>query len=138
MPGRESHANTHTEPKSRPPHVPLETKRRIRVFEASTGNSFPLTNPNWESTSSHFVSSLCSSALCGNGSNGQALPRTGTYWAWFGGTEGPENGTLKQKIIIPSGASAFLGYYLKISKVYSPFNDTLGVIIDGEVLQTNP
>src|SRR5436190_7293742 len=86
--------------------------------------------------SRYFISSLCSPDVCGNGSNGQAAPRTGTYWAWIGGSEGPENGTLQQRVVIPSGAGVFLGYYLKVSKVYSPFNDRLTVIVDGEVLQT--
>ena len=105
-------------------------------LEASTGDSFPITNPNWDSTSTHFISSLCSPDVCGSVANGQSVPRTGKYWAWFGGSEGPENGTLQQRVVIPSGAGVFLGYYLKVSKVYSPFNDRLTVIVDGEVLQT--
>jgi hypothetical protein len=105
-------------------------------LEASTGNSFPITNPNWDSTSSHFISSLCSPEVCGSGANGQSVPRTGKYWAWFGGSEGPENGTLQQKVVIPSGAGVFLGYYLKVSNVYAPFNDKLTVIVDGQILQT--
>ncbi len=105
-------------------------------LEASKGDSFPITNPNWDSTSSHFISSLCSPEVCGSGPNGQAAPRTGKYWAWFGGSETPENGTLQQRVIIPAGAGVFLGYYLKVSKVYAPFNDRLAVIVDGEILQT--
>src|SRR6185503_2566844 len=104
-------------------------------LESSSGNG-PITNSKWESTSTKFGSSLCSTAVCGNGSNGQAVPRTGKFWAWFGGSEGPENGTLKQKVLIPSGAVMFIGYYLKISKVYAPFADTLTITVDGEAIQT--
>ena len=110
-------------------------KTKDSSLEASTGDNFPITNPNWESTSTHFISSLCSSAVCGNGSNGQAVPRTGKYWAWFGGSETPETGTLKQKVVIPKDAVAFLDYYLKISTVYAPFNDTLIITVDGGLVQ---
>ncbi len=105
-------------------------------MEASTGDEFPISNPNWESTSTHFGSSLCSTAVCGNGSNGQAVPDGGTYWAWFGGSDTPEIGTLKQQVVIPNGAAAFLNYYLKISRVFAPFTDTLAVKLDNTVLET--
>ena len=111
-------------------------KAKDSSLEASIGNSFPLTNPNWEATSTNFASSLCSSAVCGNGSNGQAVPRTGKFWAWFGGSDGPETSTLRQKVLIPSGAGMSIGYYLKISRVYSPFAGRLKITVDGNAIQT--
>jgi len=102
-------------------------------LEASTSNG---SNPFWSSTSTNFGTAICSVAACGTGSNGQALPRAGTYWAWFGGVDGPETAKLSQKFTIPAGAQANLHYYLKVSRVYSPFTDTLHVKVDGNPVQT--
>ena len=101
-------------------------------FESTSGTT--LTNPFWGTSSTQFGSSLCSQALCGSISS--ATPRSGTYWAWFGGTDGPETGTVSQTVTIPSGGSATLHYYLWIGAVNSPFTDVLNIRVDGTIVQT--
>ena len=102
-------------------------------FEASTGAG-PITNPFWPSTSTQFGTSLCSAAVCG--SVASAVPRNGTYWAWFGGTDGPETGTVSQAVTIPSGGTATLNYFLRIGAVAAPFTDVLNVKVDGTTVQS--
>ena len=102
-------------------------------FEASSGTG-PITNPFWSSTSTNFGTSLCSAALCG--SVPSAAPRTGTFWTWFGGVNGPETGRISQTRTIPSGGSATLHYYLRIGAVTAPFTDVLNVRVDGAIVQT--
>lgn len=102
-------------------------------FEASTGTA-TITNPFWGSTSTQFITSLCSEAVCGSVSS--AVPRNGTYWAWFGGITGPESGTVSQTVTIPAGATATLNYHLWIGAVTAPFTDVLNVKVDGTIVQS--
>lgn len=66
-------------------------------FEAGSPSSF------WGESSTNLGTPLCTLAGCGDGS-GTVGPRTGTWWAWFGGFgEGTEVGMLVQAAInVPS------------------------------------
>jgi hypothetical protein len=69
-------------------------------------------NPVWDEKSTNFGTPLCDEASCGTG-GGTAGPRTGAWWAWFGGTPNPEDGAVQQTVNIPAGA-ATLQFYLWI------------------------
>jgi subtilisin family serine protease len=47
--------------------------------------------PHWAQESTNFNTPICSLGSCGG-----VGPRTGTYWAWFGGTSLAEQGVLTQ------------------------------------------
>src|SRR5438876_1594799 len=70
-------------------------------FEASTDNAGTITNPFWNSSSTVFGSSLCNLAECGDG-GGSSGPRSGSYWVWVGGTDGPDAATVTQVATIPA------------------------------------
>lgn len=103
-------------------------------IEQSSGTTV-ITNPNWPSTSTNFTSSLCDLGLCGTGGN-SAGPRTGNFWAWFGGTANLELASIQQTVVIPSGPAPTLKYWLRIGAVNTPFNATLQVKVDGTTIQT--
>jgi subtilisin-like proprotein convertase family protein len=90
-------------------------------FEAGTPN------PEWEEFSSNFGTPLCD-AVCGTG--GGTGPRTGLWWAWFGGTTAAETGILTQTVTIPSG-SAELSFWLEIPATATGTNGFLSVRMDG-------
>jgi len=63
-----------------------------------------LPNSFWDpETSTNYGTPLCS-ILCGT-AGGLAPPRTGLYWAWFGGVSAPETATIGQTVTIPAGAA---------------------------------
>lgn len=69
-------------------------------------------NPVWTETSLNFGTPVCSVSLCGNGTG--TGPRTGTYWAWFGGVSGSmEEASVEQTISIPSAGSVYVHFYLE-------------------------
>jgi murein DD-endopeptidase MepM/ murein hydrolase activator NlpD len=105
------------------------------AFETSSDASGPIVNSFWQSTSTAFGTSLCNGTQCGDG-GGTAAPRGGDYWVWFGGTDGPESGTVSQVVTIPAGATAILNYYLWIGGVEAPFTDLLRVVVDGTTVQS--
>ncbi len=91
-------------------------------------------NPNWVEDSSIFGTPLCSALACG--SEPTAGPRTGTFWAWFGGDDLETSSSLSQTVTFPTGATSVnLNFYLRIGAVASPFTDTLQVKVDN-VTQT--
>ncbi|AVP99004.1 hypothetical protein C7S18_18285 [Ahniella affigens] len=102
-------------------------------LEASDPNT--AANPNWASTSTNFGSAICTSATCPDDA-GTALPRTGSAWAWFGGTANAETSTLTQSVQIPSGSPRFLNVFLRRGFVSTPFNAELRVKVDGTTVQT--
>jgi plastocyanin len=63
----------------------------------------------WTEKSTNFGTPLCNDA-CGSG-GGTAGPRTGDWWAWFGGTTDAEDGAVSQTVNIPAGG-ATLSFYL--------------------------
>jgi hypothetical protein len=89
-------------------------------FEAGTPNPF------WEEYSLNFGTPLCTVALCTTGSG--TGPRTGTFWAWFGGIPAYEEGTLTQTVTLMPGV-AELTFYLEAIVCDSP-SDYLEVLID--------
>lgn len=95
-------------------------------FEAG----FP--NPFWTSSSANVATNICSVAMCGNG-GGTALPRSGDWWAWFGGHLGEESATVTQSVTIPRG-EATLSFYLWMGLIAS--TGSLTVDIDGDVVFT--
>ena len=104
-------------------------------FEATTDQG---TNPNWASTSTAFGTSLCNLDGCGDG-GGTAAPRTGNGWTWFDGTgdgSTAENASVSQTIVIPTGDTATLNYYLRVGSVTAPSASVFTVRIDGMVVQT--
>lgn len=102
-------------------------------LEASDPNT--AANPNWASTSTNFGTAICTNATCPDDA-GTALPRTGSAWAWFGGTANAETSTLTQSVQIPSGSPRFLNVFLRRGFVSAPFNAELRVKVDGNVVQT--
>ncbi len=68
-------------------------------------------SPAWTEASTNFGTPLCTVATCGSG-GGTALPRTGTWWVWFGGySAGTEIGSVSQSVTLQAG-TATLTFYL--------------------------
>lgn len=74
-------------------------------FEAGTPN------PHWSEASTTFGTPLCTVVDCGVGTG--TGPRGGLWWAWFGGVDAYEEGSLSQSMTIPSG-TATLSFWLEI------------------------
>jgi len=70
-------------------------------------------NPYWEESSTNFGTPLCTVDTCGKG--GGTGPHSGAWWAWFGGMDAGEVGSVEQSVIIPAGTSATLTFYLEIN-----------------------
>jgi hypothetical protein len=100
-------------------------------FEASLSGSGP-----WASTSTNFGTALCDEATCGNG-NGTATPRTGSIWAWMGGSSSLENATATQTVMIPSGGTRFLNFYLWVGSVAGNASN-MDVKVDSDVVESYP
>ena len=85
-------------------------------------------------TSTNFGTPLCDASCGGVG------PRTGAYWAWFGGIPAAEIATAGQTVRFPTAgpASITLNFYMWISTVNAPFTDTLVVKVDGVTKMTFP
>jgi hypothetical protein len=64
----------------------------------------------WDESSAIYGTPLCDVAGCGTGAG--SGPRSGTFWAWFGGfAGGHEEGSVSQQLRIPAGAG--LTFYLE-------------------------
>lgn len=92
---------------------------------------------SWVEKSTNFGTPVCivssqSEVPCGDGL-GTAGPRTGLYWAWFGGADTfVEKGSVTQKVKFPSGGKAKLRFYLWIGDRSDDGKDTLTVLVDGQ------
>jgi len=96
-------------------------------FEDGTPNSF------WAEASTNFGTPLCDELGCGNG-GGTAGPRTGAWWAWFGGAGTSfELGSVEQSVVIDSG-TATLEFYLWNGASSGNGVDDLVVSIDGNTV----
>lgn len=99
-------------------------------FEAGTPNPF------WTEASTNFGTPLCNSG-CGSGS-----PRTGLWWAWFGGVTLYEAGSVSQSVTIPSGGPATLSFWVNNRSCSGNPADYLEVNLDGvqlwETAATDP
>jgi hypothetical protein len=96
-------------------------------FEAGTPSSA------WTESSTNFGTPLCDSG-CGT-CNGSCLPRTGYWYAWFGGIQQLEIGKITQTVTIPTAPNATWQFYLKIPYGDGSGNDSLVARIDGNNLK---
>ncbi len=80
----------------------------------------------WSASSTNFGTPICDLS-CGSG-NG-AGPHSGNFWAWFGGINRFEHGTLEQNLSFPIG-SATLSFFLQIPESSGTGQDVLNVLID--------
>jgi uncharacterized repeat protein (TIGR01451 family) len=90
-------------------------------FEDGTPNSF------WAETSTNFGTPLCDVAGCGTGTG--TGPRTGTFWAWFGGVAAVETGSLEQSVVIPTGSTAIT--FFREYPICANATDFVRLLIDG-------
>lgn len=102
-------------------------------LEAS--NPITAANPFWTSTSQSFGTAICTLGTCPDDA-GTALPRNGSAWVWFGGTNGAEIGTLSQSVVIPTGSPRHLNFFLRRGFVSVPLDAVLRVKVDGTTLRT--
>lgn len=87
-------------------------------FESGSPSSF------WSETSTNFGTPLCSIVSCMEGN-----AHSGDWWAWFGGINAIESGSLTQTTApIPLG-TATLSFFLAIPTIDSP-SDFLKVFMD--------
>lgn len=85
-------------------------------------------NPSWNESSTNFVTPLCNIGNCGNG-GGSTGPHTGNIWAWFGGANSSEIGSIDQTVTIPIGTNE-LNFWLQNASSSGTGNDYLQVQID--------
>jgi len=89
----------------------------------------------WKEKSTNFGTPICRVTGvdgCGSGNN-TALPRSGTFWAWFGGADdNPEVASVQQNVKFPSGGQATLRFYLWIGDDSPDGKDWLRVFVDGQ------
>ncbi len=83
----------------------------------------------WTEASTNFGTPLCTVGLCGTGTG--TGPRTGNWWAWFGGFAGFEEGSTTQSIVIPTGDSALLSFWIEAFVCSGSASDFVEVTIDG-------
>jgi hypothetical protein len=104
------------------PHAPTGGINQVQdgSFEAGTPN------PYWTEASTNFGTPLCTVAACGTGTG--TGPRTGQWWAWFGGIAVFEEGSMTQQVTIPTGATNLTFYTEAI--ICASANDYLEVEID--------
>jgi len=95
-------------------------------FEAGTPNPF------WTEASTNFGTPLCTIAGCGTGTS--TGPRTGNWWAWFGGITAYEAGSVSQSVTIPSGGPATLSFWVEQFVCSGSALDYLEVNMDGTQL----
>jgi hypothetical protein len=97
-------------------------------FEGGTPNT------SWAETSTNFGTPLCTVEVCGG-----AGPRTGAWWAWFGGVSGAtETASLTQNVFIPSGSSPRIEFFLWNNTSSGNGSDVLKVIIDDAEILSVP
>jgi subtilisin family serine protease len=91
-------------------------------------------SPFWTESSTNFGTPLCTSAICGG-----AGPRTGAWWAWFGGIGGAtETASLTQNVLVPSGSAPRLEFYLWNNTSSGNGTDFLKVLVDGAEIFSVP
>lgn len=90
-------------------------------FETGTPNAA------WNEYSLNFDTPICDEDGCGLGLG--TGPHTGIYWAWFGGIDEYEEGSVSQDVIIPAAPQMLLTFYLE-QPVCDSAADYLEVTID--------
>lgn len=83
----------------------------------------------WGSTSTNFGTVMCDAGTCGT-CGGPCVPRSGTYYAWFGGTTSAEIGTLSQTFNVGTAGVGQLDFYLKIP-LGGGATDSISAELDG-------
>src|SRR5690349_20389229 len=84
---------------------------------------------DWTSTSTNFGTAFCSVASCGTCS-GPCVPRSGTWYVWFGGAGVAEMGTLSQSFTLANAGNSALSFWLKIPNA-GDVADSVAMSIDG-------
>ena len=87
-------------------------------------------NPFWAEFSTNFGTPLCTLDFCNPVGSG---PHSGSWWAWFGGIDAYEEGSVSQEVTIPEG-TAMLSFWVEIATVSGTGQDYLQVQIDDEVI----
>lgn len=112
------------------PHSPQQSDLPARTGEIVIDGSFEEgSGAFWEEASTNFGTPLCQVGACGT--NPDLVPRTGEWWAWFGGIDAEETGSVSQEVTIPTG-SYTLSFWLRIPTAES--TGTFEVTLDEEVL----
>jgi hypothetical protein len=94
-------------------------------FELGDGGTSP-----WTQASSNFGTPLCTVGVCGTG-NGSG-PRTGDWWAWFGGSLTLETGSVSQSITLLDGTST-LSFWFE-NTIAASTQDFIEARIDGNTV----
>ena len=99
-------------------------------FEDGTPNAF------WGEASTNFGTPICDASCVSPG--GMEAPRTGSYFAWFGGISSVvERSEVSQTVTISdTAASAILTFYLWETVSGGPAVDVLTVSVDSDVVFT--
>lgn len=85
----------------------------------------------WTTYSLNFGSPICNIANCGTGSG--TGPRTGAYWAWFGGAAFFEESFISQSITLPINSNPSLTFWLEQVECDTQ-DDFLKVSVDSDTL----
>jgi hypothetical protein len=115
---------------------PVASLAQLIVDGGFETGGIPSTTWNPE-TSTNFDTPICDVPTCETG-GGDSPPRTGAFWAWFGGIPAPEMSTLGQTVTIPTGVTASLTFWMRIGTVETPFTDVLNVRVDGTIVRSFP
>lgn len=113
---------------------------RAQSADAIIDGGFEIGRPNpvWEDTSTNFGSPICNNIPfsqyecddCG----GPCGPRSGNWYAWFGGSYYYELGSLSQNFVLPSGSEvALLSLWLFVPVAAPSSNDIFSVTVDNNL-----
>ena len=92
---------------------------------------------DWTQASTNYGTPLCDAGSCGT-CGGPCVPRTGSFYAWYGGAGGAlETGSVEQSVVIPNGTTGAIKLWVKIANAGPGIaGDKLDVSVDGSVLAT--
>lgn len=86
---------------------------------------------DWSSTSTNFGTVLCD-ANCGT-CGGPCAPRSGSWYAWFGGAGAAEVGTLTQTFNVATAGGGSLSFWLMLPN-FGAAVDSLSLTLDGTLI----
>ncbi len=101
-------------------------------FEATDPSTF--TNPFWDSFDSIIGTSFCDESC---DSDSTIVARTGTWFVWFGGWDQPNDSSLSQSVVFPSGQPRWLNYWMN-NQIAGDATASLTLSIDGSPVLTFP
>lgn len=123
-------APTMTPSPTLPPPTPTSTPHPDDGYMIQDGSlEGGLSTPHWTHGSTVFGTPLCTVQACGG-----VGPRTGEWWAWFGGTNSAEEGFLQQRKRIAAGPKT-LTFWIWWSAGNHPAS-TFKVKLDGTAVFT--